>query len=147
MKIFEDIYHKMIDCPSVPPECGGILGADRENTINHIRFDKGIRTGNGGVYIPNIPFLNRLIEEWAEDGIEFQGIFHTHAPHWPELSHDDRVYIIDILNVMPRNIMQLYFPLVFPGRNIKGYCVNRRNGITDIVDDDIEIINRGGNIK
>lgn len=140
MKIIESIYLQILDCPDVPPECGGLLGAENGEVVNHVVFDSGLQSSETGIYIPNIPFLNDILREWGEHGIEFKGIFHTHAVQWPVLSKDDKVYINEILNAMPTSIQFLYFPLVFSKRNIKGYCA-RRTGITiDIIDDNITII-------
>ena len=58
------------------------------------------------------------------------------------LSKNDRSYIIKILSVMPLCIQYLYFPLVFPGEKIKGYCARRNGNNIDIVEDNIDIIKK-----
>ena len=142
MKILKEVYEKMMACPGVPPESGGILGTSDGRIINHVLFDKGLQEDNEGMYYPDISFLNQTIENWTENGIRFQGLFHTHAPQWPVLSNDDKFYIVEILNVMPSNIEKLYFPLVFPGQNIKAYIAKRQEGIIVIFDDNIEIVEK-----
>ena len=94
------------------------------------------------MYIPNTQFLNQTIAEWEKSRIKFRGIFHTHTPQWTELSNEDRAYIIDILKAMPASIKFLYFPLVFPGIQIKNYIAQQTGNAFDIVDDDIEIIGK-----
>lgn len=43
---------------------------------------------------------------------------------------------------MPASIKFLYFPLVFPGIQIKNYIAQQTGNAFDIVDDDIEIIGK-----
>lgn len=140
MRMLNKIYEQLLACPKVPPECGGILGSQSDESIRKIVFDKGIPENNGCVYSPNVGFLNKTIAEWTQCGIEFRGIFHTHAPQWIGLSKGDIDYIIQIVNAMPSHIHFLYFPLVFPGLYIRGYCAKREGGVVGIFDDGIEII-------
>ena len=140
MKILIEIYNQILACPKVPPESGGILGTSDRKNIDYVVFDRGLSKENGGIYIPNIDFLNRTIEKWSMMGIEFCGIFHTHVSQLSMLSNKDKEYIIDIINAMPSNVRLLYFPLVFPGKNMKGYIAERRGGAVNIIDDDIEIV-------
>lgn len=142
MKIKEEIYLQLLACPTVPPECGGIIGSKNGEIITHAIFDNYNKADEGIVYIPNTQFLNQTIKKWAKCGIKFLGIFHTHAPQWPTLSNGDKVYIIDILNAMPATIQFLYFPLVFPGEKIKNYIAKKNGNTVNIVDDDIEIIKK-----
>lgn len=142
MKISKVIYNIIINCPDVPPETGGILGTSNGEVINHVVFDMGISSANGGVYIPDIHFLNQTISEWNKTGIQFRGMFHTHAIQWPSLSENDRIYIMDILYNMPPEVEFLYFPLVFPGKSIKVYLAKRKRGSFDIINDGIEIVGR-----
>ena len=142
MQIKEEIYSQLLACPTVPHECGGIIGSKNGEIVTHAIFDNNNKTNEGIVYIPNIQFLNQTIEEWAKCGIEFFGVFHTHALQWPTLSNGDKVYIIDILNAMPAAKQFLYFPLVFPGKKIKNYIAMKKENTVNIVDDDIEIIKK-----
>lgn len=140
MRIVKEIYDQMLAAPIVPPEIGGILGTSDKKIIDYVVFDIGLSKDNGGVYVPNTDFLNQNIEEWLKRGIEFEGIFHTHAPQWPDLSNADKAYIIHVLKAMPSSKQKLCFPLVFPGRNMKGYIAKRHGNIIDIIDDNIEIL-------
>lgn len=130
----------MIECPQVPPETGGIMGTNDGEIINHIIFDKGIDRNNGGMYIPNTKLFNDFIAEWNTNGIEFRGIFHTHASRWPSLSVDDKIYIVKILDAMPPGLKYLYFPVVFPKQTIKAYVAYKKGTVINIIDDDIEIV-------
>ena len=140
MKITEEIRTQLLNCPIVPPECGGIIGSDRGEIITHVFLDQGCPPEAGVMYIPDTQLLNQTIEQWRASGIQFRGIFHTHAPQWAELSNEDRVYITDIVNAMPPETDWLYFPLVFPGIRIKSHIARKNGSTVDIVDDDIEII-------
>lgn len=104
--------------PSVPPEMGGILGS-KNNAIDEIKFDRKITSCESGIYVPDVKILNKYIQEWNERGIQFQGLFHTHAFNWPELSQDDKEYIVCIMKAMPEVVNQLYFPLIFPSSHIR----------------------------
>lgn len=140
MKLTKKIYEQIISCPQVPPETGGILGISGGEIVNHFSFDGGLPNNNGGTYIPDIVSLNRKIEKWAEKGIQFCGLVHTHASQWPNLSNDDRIYIANILHAMPAKIKSLYFPLILPSHNLKGYIAIKKNGVVNIIDDVIEVI-------
>lgn len=128
----------------VPPESGGIIGSCNGSIISHALFDTGYPNNQSGTYSPNTHFLNQAIADWHERGIEFSGIFHTHASQWDGLSNNDRIYIIKILKAMPACVHKLYFPLVFPGEKMKVYCGRRNGGVIEIVDDDIDIIKKAG---
>ena len=142
MKILQDVYMQLLACPTVPPECGGIIGSENGRIITHLMFDRCLDVNEGIVYIPNTQFLNKTIKEWNACGIEFLGIFHTHAPQWPALSNGDKVYIVDILSAMPPDIQFLYFPLIFKKKKMKNYIAKRNGKAVNIVDDDIEIIKK-----
>ena len=56
--------------PCEPPEIGGILGGKNGVVTCHV-LDYGKTGGSPCSYTPNIAYLNRKIEEWFKDGIEF----------------------------------------------------------------------------
>lgn len=114
MKITAFVYEKLISMPNVPPESGGI--------IDTVVFDSGYRVDGGGTYCLNITFLNQMVNKWFENGIAFYGMFHSHAIMWDCLSREDRIYITQIMQAMPKAIDTLLFPLVFPKKEIKFYC-------------------------
>ena len=82
--------------PCEPPEIGGILGGKNGVVTCHV-LDYGKTGGSPCSYTPNIAYLNRKIEEWFKDGIEFMGIFHVHFGGAESLSPGDKLYIGQIL--------------------------------------------------
>ena len=127
MKINQCIYEKLLRLPNVPPETGGILGS-KNGEIDTMILDVTKPSCHGGIYVPNVSFLNECIAGWNENGIVFQGIFHTHALNWPDLSSEDKEYIVKIMNAMPDSIQKLYFPLVFPSDFIRIFSAERKKG-------------------
>ena len=73
-KVYEDIIRNV---PKYPPEIGGIMGG-KNNIIQCIFFDDGIKTEKYCSYNPNTELLNEVINKWIFQDIEFYGIFHTH---------------------------------------------------------------------
>ena len=122
------------------PETGGIIGSRDGIWIDHVVFDRGKQSENGGTtYQPDVQYLNTVIREWESNGIEFRGIFHTHAEQWPDLSSEDKLYMKKILGVMPDKRKGIYCPLVFPDQHIKVYLVKQENGVYCIIREEIEI--------
>lgn len=139
MKIDQCIYEKLIHLPYVPPETGGILGS-KNGEIDTMILDMGQLSYHSGIYIPNVSFLNKCIENWYAEKIAFKGIFHTHALNWLELSSDDKRYIMQIMNAMPKSINKLYFPLVFPSKFIKIFYAEKKNNNIFISEEEMEIV-------
>lgn len=140
MKILRAVYESLLcETPTLPPETGGILGG-RCGTITHYRLDKGRCTlASPAHYQPDIELLNRVIQQWQSNKIDFHGVFHSHYPHDTELSFDDRKYITKIMLAMPPEICSLYFPLILPRRAMISYQANRYGSGVHIVCDKIEI--------
>ncbi len=117
--IQNEVYHKLLSCPLVPPETGGILGE-----VNGI-ISKAImipnESNNKGVFSPDIFFLNDILDSWYKEGVVFAGMFHTHADNWESLSKADVQYIEKIMQTLKEHTTQLFFPLVFPKKRIDGY--------------------------
>lgn len=137
MKISSLIYEKLLESPLVPPEIGGIIGG-RAFVIDNAVYDNS--NLNSNKYVPNVPFINRVISDWHNSGIEFYGIFHSHAPQWNTLSNVDVIYINKIMKSMPELIKSLLFPLIFPRDKIKWYkaeIVSENVCITEI---NVEVI-------
>lgn len=139
MKISQKIYEQLLRLPKVPPETGGILGS-KHGVIDKMIPDSSRLSFSNGIYVPNVAFLNHCIEKWMQEKITFQGIFHTHALNWPELSTDDKAYIMEIMRVMPTTVTKLYFPLVFPSDFITAYLAVKENGQILIKKDVLEIV-------
>ena len=127
MLITKEAFNELINCPIVPPEMGGIL-LGNSSRIDIVIFDPGIKEHkNSGIkYIPDVEFLNKCLSNYSEQGKRFFGMFHTHARQWKNLSNDDIHYIKNVMRAMPPEIKYLYFPLVFPGENVKAYKAQKK---------------------
>ena len=123
--VIEEILRNL---PCEPPETGGILGGSN-GTVMCSALDCGKTGGSPCSYTPDIAFLNRKIEEWFKDGIEFMGIFHVHFGGAESLSTGDKLYISRILKAMPERITCLYFPVVkMPEREMVVYRASNDHG-------------------
>lgn len=139
--ITKEAFNELINCPIVPPETGGIL-LGNSSIIDIVIFDSGIKEHkNSGIkYIPNVKFLNECLSIYSKQGKRFLGMFHTHARQWKNLSNDDIHYIKNVMRAMPLEIKYLYFPLVFPGENIKAYKAQKKSFQIIINKEEIEQI-------
>lgn len=95
------------------PETGGILGVninDRK-AVTAFHYDSTGKT-EGNTYTPDIETLNKVIAEWAENGIEFIGFVHSHPKGGRKLSVPDIEYANEIKKVcnMPQILMVIYLP-------------------------------------
>lgn len=121
-----------------PPESGGILGG-RNGIVTNFLADKGKMGGPQCSYTPDTDFLNQAIKRWAEQGIGFMGMFHTHFGGAETLSEGDKAYIVRIMKAMPEEINCLYFPIVvMPGRRIAVHKAICKGGKIRIIRDEIE---------
>ena len=112
---------------NIPPESGGILGG-RNDVVTNICLDKGILGKHPCSYTPDTRFLNQKINQWVETGIQFMGMFHVHFGGTESLSEGDKEYIVRIMEVMPKKIGCLYFPVVvMPERKVVAYKAVRNN--------------------
>lgn len=139
MKILSDVYDQIIQCPSVPPEKGGILGI-KNGVICSCFFDNNMPQTNSAVYIPNVDFLNVKLREWEKKDIIFGGIFHSHPANQSELSADDIEYIKAIFQAMPTSIKTLYFPIVLPNVELVSFKAIRQEDAIHILEDKVKII-------
>ena len=130
MRILKSVID-MIDSlvSAQPPETGGILGSHDNEFIDELIMDEpNPRTIKNCSYIPNISFLNKNIELWQSNNINFKGIFHTHYYGVKTLSCGDRKYIAEIMNSLPKSIKYLYFPIfVLPNRELICYKAVHEN--------------------
>lgn len=141
MKILEETFNLVLShVPKVPPETGGALGG-RNQIISHCAFDNGSEGSNGyDIYAPNTQLINQTIRQWAEAGIEFYGIFHSHFPDGIMLSNRDKQYITRIMLAMLPQINHLYFPIVLPQKSMIVYRADKQGHEVHIVSDQIEIL-------
>lgn len=139
MVIKRKIYQKILRIfPSVPPESGCILGAVDE-IVCLFEYDRGFPVLDMATYIPNIDIMNRVILQWESKEIQFCGLAHSHPYGQCTLSSGDIDYINTIMRAMPSYIAKLYFPIVFPGKEIISFVAVRNQGKIDILPDNIII--------
>lgn len=138
-KILDEIRKRM---PSTPPEAGGIIGG-KEGRVLLWEYDAGYPE-KGCAYCPDVDFLNRTIEEWADGGYDFMGIFHVHFGGSKTLSDGDEKYIEAIMRAMPASIGQLYFPIVVqPEKQFISYVAYRSlSGEIAIATDEVEVFSK-----
>ena len=93
-------------------ESGGMLGTtDGGKTIDHYYFDKTASTTRG-MYSPDANTLNRVIEKWNQNGIQFCGIIHSHPLGVTKPSREDTEYAERILENMTLPNDTLLTPIV-----------------------------------
>lgn len=126
--------------PAVPPETGGILGSI-DDIICRVVFDTKNTYTESAIYVPDICLFNKCISKWAENSIEFGGIFHSHPYLQNYLSDADIEYIHKIMRELPESINKLYFPIVFPNSEIISFRAERSKNNIMIFNDNIVIIN------
>lgn len=137
--IRKEVYEKLLQCPSVPPEIGGILGG-KKCIIEKVIIDIGKNSNIGIKYIPDVLFLNSRIAEWSHCKVDFYGIFHTHSRRWTTLSFEDKKYIELIMRAMPDEVKELFFPLVIPKDIVKAFRAVKTDEKIDIIEEEINII-------
>lgn len=139
MVIAEDVYYRIIHsfC-EVPPEEGCVLG-EQNGVICAAKLDPGVLQMRKAVYIPDTRMINAVISSWAELGIHFAGIAHSHPNGQNTLSGDDVVYIHSIMQAMPDHVEKLYFPLVFSGDKMISFVAKKNGAGIEIFPDDIKI--------
>ena len=143
MYITDEIYKEIFEnIPDSPPEMGGIFGGS-ENIIKVVEFDKGLETQYKKLccYIPDVEHLNTCIDVWAEKGIDFYGVFHTHFGNSKKLSEGDEIYIKKIVRAMPFGKDKLYFPIVvLPKKVIIAYLAVRKKDEIYILEENIRCV-------
>ena len=129
MIITKDVFKKIEKIAhSKDVEIGGILGMKTNNVVSYFVADLpengfGCRFD----YSPNIDFLNTQIEKWAENDIQFIGLFHTHFSGSKNLSYADIEYVKEIMMASKGIAECLYFPLfTLPDNELTAYkaCYN-----------------------
>lgn len=140
MIIGNTVYKAIMETiPMHPPEAGGILGIDK-NIVTCFEYDNRIKTDKLCTYVPDVVYLNNVIEKWKEQNILFCGMFHTHFFGVRTLSQGDKRYINHILSAMPKTINRLYFLIVLPEtKEMVVYMAIRDGRKINIVEDAMEI--------
>ncbi len=121
MQILKEIYNEVVfSTPYPPPESGGLLGG-RNGTVTLFVGDNGCNSKTLYKYEPNTVFLNKTINAWLCNDIDFMGIYHSHPYKCETLSNADIEYIRKIMKSVSGYTDRLYFPLVIPKKKIIGY--------------------------
>ena len=89
-------------------------------------------------YVPEVRYLNRIIEEWYKNGIEFAGIIHSHPAGKESLSVGDMNYAQLLFNCNPE-LEFAYFPIICGNRIIPFKIVKPDNKLEYVVEDVIII--------
>ncbi len=93
------------------PECGGVLGVDRNGTVSAWYFDITGKTSSNS-YRPDVNTINRVLsEEWQRVGIYMAGIVHSHAAGKRVPSCGDIQYGIRILKALD-TVDAFYLPIL-----------------------------------
>ena len=102
-------------------EEGGILGV-RNGIVSAFYYDdKGICDCDS--YSPAVNELNVIIAHWAQAGIRFAGLVHSHIGGCGELSDTDKNYFCRIAQAAP--FEPLYFPVVYEYEGKFCICVHK----------------------
>lgn len=141
MHIYRNVFNEIINTPlETPQEIGGIIGGN-EGIVTKYYMDYGMCSEKACRYIPNVSLLNSVIAEWADEGTQFMGIYHTHFFDVQTLSDGDIQYIKKILLGMPTYIDSLYFPLlVLPKRTMVCFKAIKNSGSVEIHNDSLILI-------
>lgn len=92
MRLSKDIINQInVTLGKYTVESGGILGC-KNGEIKYL-FDRACYENE---YIPNTIFLNKILEEWQENNIDFIGIIHSHKER-TKLSYSDIEYARQII--------------------------------------------------
>lgn len=112
-----------------PPETGGLLGGGN-SVVDCVAFDSAQPCTNSYQYRPDVAALNRVLQQWAQQGIAFCGMFHTHPdkPGYERLSGADIDYIRAVMQCAAIDGRTLYFPIVMPQAKIVPYAARLADG-------------------
>jgi hypothetical protein len=136
MRVKKGIYNKLINEISMPPpEMGGILGM-KNKVVSEMYIDTTNMCMDKALYIPDVERLNNVIEVWDKQKISFAGIFHSHMNE-EKLSKADIEYISKVMDCLPENMYEMFFPVVLPERKAVFYKVTKE---MEIVCEKIELI-------
>ena len=92
---------------SAPIESGGIIGS-KEGVVCAFYFDDD--NYNYDCYVPNVKKMNAKIAEWADSGIQFAGVIHSHHNDCRLFSDADACYASEVQK--SAGDLTLYFPIV-----------------------------------
>lgn len=143
MKIYRDIYDLIWKSfPVVPPESGGIFGSGSNGIVSKFFYDAGRPDPSVAIYTPNVFLLNRVILDWAQQGIRFCGMIHSHPYGVEQLSQCDMEYIGAIRSSIKDERVQLYFPIIIPNHKFISYVITDTAKGIFFANDPVEIIDK-----
>jgi len=109
MKITKEALEQIISTVGkAVPETGGILGA-KKSIVCAFYFDNA--TSPSSEYHPHTESLNRKLQKWSAQGIEFSGLAHSHPNGYNGLSESD-IEAIKLIMTVTNHRNTLYFPIV-----------------------------------
>ncbi len=110
IQILSEVHKQIISCfKNAPIESGGILGI-KNGVICSFAMDL-LGERSCSEYHPDVKSLNKIISEWAECGISFYGIIHSHPNGQYHLSDSDKEYFDRIYRSV-RNVNNICCPIV-----------------------------------
>lgn len=112
LKLSRRVYAQIMDTVgTLPPECGGVLGAREDGLVTEFFFDAaGRRTPTG--YAPDVAAINELlVRDWMPRGVLMAGIVHSHANGNSVPSCGDVGYGTRILQALD-TVDRFYLPIV-----------------------------------
>lgn len=92
------------------PEQGGILGGNRETLEIVSYFYDQTAQKSGITYSPNVNAINKVVQSWEKNNIEFMGFIHSHPSRFNIPSTGDEIYVRRILEAMP-SLKRLFLPI------------------------------------
>lgn len=96
---------------SYSPETGAIIGAHNFDplTISAVWYDQPAEKERN-YYRPSALEIERVVKEWAKQGIRFCGVIHSHRACFPEFSSLDQKSAMAIMeaNALNSLVMGLY---------------------------------------
>lgn len=141
MIIIQSLYFKILSYYLTdqldPPEQGGIIGM-KSGVICEYAHDIKLAGVYEVSYVPDTRSLNKIIEEWYKNGIDFAGIIHSHPDGKESLSIGDMNYA-KLLFDCNSELDFAYFPIVCRNRIIPFKIVKIDNKLECFVEDVIII--------
>lgn len=128
VKITSDICDLLLS-DMKKPEQGAVLGVSDNGIVDAYYFDRsGSDSSTRNCYTPDIDILNSVITSWANNGIRFCGIAHSHPLNQPDLSAGDIRYASELCR--RNDLNEVLMPIVIPFSKIEWYIVDSDGMVT-----------------
>lgn len=111
----------------------------KDGIVCAYEHDSSAQSKEQAVYVPNVLFLNSCIAKWADAGIEFCGIVHSHPAGQETLSSGDMDYI-NALYEANLELKKTFFPLIINGRDMIVYEVKGNGDRIIVSSDSFEVV-------